>query len=78
MVFLLEVQILHISDVEVRETKLMGDSPIIIVMVGIFYVFLNYKCCKQADSLIVTTLFHELYCSSEHSKSIVYVIKMVQ
>lgn len=56
MVFLLEVQILHISDVEVRETKLIGDSPIIIVMVGIFYVFLNDKCCKQADSLIVTTV----------------------
>lgn len=33
---LLGVQILHISEVDVRETKLMGDSPIIIVGVGIF------------------------------------------
>lgn len=32
----LGVQILHISEVDVRETKLMGDSPIIIVGVGIF------------------------------------------
>lgn len=28
------MQILHISEVEHRETKMMGDSPIIIVGVG--------------------------------------------
>lgn len=34
------LQILHISDVEVRETKMMGDSPIIILAVSIFPNFL--------------------------------------
>lgn len=33
------MQILHISDVEVRETKMMGTSPIIIVAVGISLAF---------------------------------------
>jgi len=27
------MQILHVSDVDVRETKMMGSSPVIIVMV---------------------------------------------
>lgn len=39
LIFLGGVQILHISDAEVKETKMMGDSPIIIVMVGIFFSF---------------------------------------
>lgn len=35
------LQILHISDVEVRETKMMGTSPIIILMVCTFEINLN-------------------------------------
>ena len=57
---LLEGQILHISDVQVVETKLIGDSPVIIVRVGIFKYFLNCKCCTEADSLVVTAVFHKL------------------
>jgi len=34
------MQILHISDVEVRETKMMGTSPIIIFMVYAFILSL--------------------------------------
>ena len=33
------MQILHISDVEVRETKMMGNSPIIIFVVCISFFF---------------------------------------
>jgi len=29
----LTLQILHVSDLEIRETKMMGSSPVIIVMV---------------------------------------------
>jgi hypothetical protein len=35
--FVLYLQILHISDVEVKETKLMGNVPIIIISVSIFF-----------------------------------------
>lgn len=37
------MQILHISDVEVRETKMMGETPIIIVVVGISLAFSSFS-----------------------------------
>lgn len=37
------VQILHVSEVEVRETKLMGDTPIIIVAVRLLFYSLPFQ-----------------------------------
>ncbi|KAI8570923.1 hypothetical protein RHMOL_Rhmol01G0076800 [Rhododendron molle] len=61
------MQILHISDVEVRGTKMMGDTPRIIVAVGTST--LNSSLLNQRSLLI-----H----SSKPSRSIVYVIDLVQ
>lgn len=39
----LYMQILHVSEVEVRETKLMGDTPIIIVAVRLRFYPLPFQ-----------------------------------
>ena len=44
LIYGFSLQILHISDVEVRETKMMGNSPIIILAVCIlFFLELDSK-----------------------------------
>ena len=51
------MQILHVSEVEVRETKMMGSSPVIIVMVcklllpKVYYQFINLFLCSRNESL---------------------------
>jgi hypothetical protein len=77
------MQILHISDVEVRETKMMGTSPIIIFMVYAFILSLNLIASIFNTSLVQTIadiddpLMWNCH-SSKHSRSIVYVTEMVQ
>ncbi|KAE9454372.1 hypothetical protein C3L33_13723, partial [Rhododendron williamsianum] len=69
-------KILRISDVELRETKMMGDTPIIIVAAGtIGTSAVNSSFLEPKDFIDGSTLNCH---SSEPNRSIVYVIDLVQ
>ncbi|KAG5528868.1 hypothetical protein RHGRI_029506 [Rhododendron griersonianum] len=70
-----KVLILHIADVEVRGTKMMGDTPRIIVVVGTIGTSTLSSSFLEPKGFIDSTLNCH---SSKPNKSIVYVIDLVQ
>lgn len=78
--FLSEKQILHISDVEVRETKMMGNTPIIIVAVrsdslygSIVLDFVFVAGRNDANASFLLNFY-----SSKHSRCTAYAMRMDQ
>ena len=78
---LLLLQILHVSDVEVRETKMMGTSPIIIVAVWFsssasiaFFLDFKLKVFQAHAGGLCPFNVH----SFKHSRSTAYVIERVK